>query len=257
MAKNLILVTVHPLTPIAPPLAMLHCVSDSKDSTLANWCVSRKAFLQLLDTLEEAGYKTTHFAELEGQKRPGSFSRKVILTFDDCAKQLFDFAVPQLVKRNLKAAFFMPTAYIGGYNAWDVEKGAARIEIMDEKDLKELVRLGMEVGSHSHHHIELKNLSGTEELKQEVSRSKDVLEAITGRPVYSFAYPFGSVPDNYKSVLSEAGYRYGLSIYQPFETKLALRRFGVYEKDTPATLRKKLSGRYRWMRTLYDAVKKT
>ena len=235
---------------------MLHCVSDSMDGSLANWCISRKAFLQLLDTLEEAGYKTTHFAELEEQKKTGNFSRKVILTFDDCAKHLFDFAVPELVNRRMKAAFFMPTAYIGGYNAWDVEKGAARMELMDEKDLKELAGLGMEVGSHSHRHIELKKLSGTDELRQEVSRSKERLQDITGKPVHSFAYPFGSVPDDYKPVLSAAGYQYGLSIYQPFETKLALRRFGVYEKDTPATLRKKLSGRYRWMRTLYDAVKK-
>jgi len=247
---------MHPLTPIVPPVAMLHCVSDSREGSLANWCISRKAFLQLLNTLEEAQCQTTHFAELTEQKKTGGFSRKVILTFDDCAKHLLDFAVPELVKRKLKAAFFMPTAYIGGYNAWDVEKGAERMELMNQEDLKELVRLGMEVGSHSHHHIELKNLSGTEKLRQEVRLSKELLQDITGRPVYSFAYPFGSVPDDYRTVLSSAGYHYGLSIYQPFETKLALRRFGVYEKDTPATLRKKLSGRYRWMRTLYDAVKK-
>lgn len=245
---------MHPFNPIAPPVAMLHSVSDSLDGQLANWCISKKAFLQLLDTLEEARYQTTHFAELAN--KPGLFSRKVILSFDDCAKHLFDFAIPELVRRRYTAAFFMPTAYIGKHNAWDVEKGVERMALMDENDLKELIRLGMEVGSHSHHHIELKNLSGTKRLMEEVMLSKQILEDITGKRVYSFAYPFGSVPLDYKKVLSEASYQYGLSIYQPFETKLALRRFGVYEKDTPATLRKKISGRYRWMRTVYDVVKK-
>ena len=150
----------------------------------------------------------------------------------------------------------MPTAYIDKYNAWDVKKGAERIPLMNENDLRDLVRGGMEVGSHSHTHVELRKVFGTKELTTELSLSKEILESITGQPVHSFAYPFGSVPVNYKQLLTDAGYTYGLSIYQPFETRLALRRFGFYEKDTDETLSRKLSGRYKWMRKVYDVVKK-
>lgn len=244
------------LRQIAPPIAMLHSVTHSTDKLSANWCISPKAFLQLLDVIEEAGLITTHFAELTDAKKGISFlSRRVILTFDDCARHLFDTAVPELVKRNMKAIFYMPTAYIGGYNQWDVQKGADRQELMNEGDLKELVRLGMEVGSHSHHHTDLK-LADAAEGKKEVTVSKQILETLTGRPVYSFAYPYGSVPRGYQTLLADAGYHYAVSIYQPLETPLALRRFGIYEKDTPATLSRKLSGRYRWMRKMYDAVKR-
>lgn len=246
---------MHALKPIAPPIAMLHSVSDSLDASLADWCISRNAFLRLLDVVERSRCQTTHFAEMlrAGAGRP--FQRQIILSFDDCAKHLLRFAVPELLRRNMKAVFYMPTAYVGGYNEWDVEKGAARLELMNEADLKELVRLGMEVGSHSHRHLALKNLT-KEQQREEVTQSKQRLQNITGAAVYSFAYPYGSVPPTYEALLSGAGYRYGVSIYQPFQTALALRRFGVYEKDTTATLTRKLSRRYRWMRSVYDALKK-
>ena len=236
---------------------MLHLVNDFIDESLQDWCITRKNFLQLLDHLESHSYQTTHFAELvKTEDAKKSSAKQVILTFDDCAKQLLDFAVPELVKRQMKAAFYMPTAYIGGYNSWDAEKSPEPIALMDESDLKSLVNAGMEVGSHSHHHVELKHLTDIQQLKNQLTLSKQMLESITSRPVYSFAYPFGSVPANYETLLGEAGYRFGLSIYYPFETRLALRRFGVYNKDTPETLSRKLSGRYRWMRKVYDVVKK-
>lgn len=234
---------------------MLHSVSDSLDASLAHWCISRPAFLRLLNVLENGGYQTTHFAEIVEGGVPPSLRRRVILSFDDCAKHLLDFAVPELLRRNMKAVFYMPTANIGGYNDWDVKKGTARLELMNEADLKELTRLSMEVGSHSHRHVELTTLP-VETQRKELLQSKEMLEAVTGKVVHSFAYPYGAVPANYEAVLSAAGYSYGVSIYQPFETRLALRRFGVYEKDTPATLTRKLSRRYRWMRSLYDAIKK-
>ena len=247
---------MHLLHQIAPPIAMLHLVNDSVDPLLHNWCISRKRFVQLLDYLEKNEYHTTHFAAITQSPKQGNFRQQVILSFDDCARSLLDFAVPELIKRKMKAAFYMPTAYIDKYNAWDVKKGAERIPLMNENDLRDLVRAGMEVGSHSHTHVELRKVFGTKELTTELSLSKEILESITGQPVHSFAYPFGSVPVNYKQLLTDAGYTYGLSIYQPFETRLALRRFGFYEKDTDETLSRKLSGRYKWMRKVYDVVKK-
>ncbi len=236
---------------------MLHLVSNKIDESMQNWCINHRSFLQLLDHLESNSYQTTHFAEIIEKGKTGMASpRQVILTFDDCAKQLLDFAVPELIKRKMKASFYMPTAYIGGYNSWDAAKTPERLALMNEADLKELVKTGMEVGSHSHHHIELKNITDIDELKKEVTLSKQVLESIINKPVYSFAYPYGSVPNNYKSLLSDAGFLFGLSIYQPFETRLALRRFGVYNQETTQSLVRKLSGSYKWMRKVYDVVKK-
>lgn len=247
---------MHPLTKQLPPIAMLHYVSNSIDDSLKDWCITHKSFLQFLDHLETNDYQTIHFADIAENKHVlNTSSKKVILTFDDCPRLLFDFAVPELLKRNMKAVFFIPTADIGGCNSWDVKKGAAKLELMNEADLKELSAQGQEIGSHSHHHIQLKN-SSSEQLKKEAGLSKTILESIIKKKVYSFSYPYGSVPPEYKSVLSEAGYRFAVSIYQPFETVLALRRFGVYDKDTTTSIKQKLSLRYKLLRSVYDVLKK-
>ena len=235
---------------------MLHSVSDSFNSPLKEWCISKKIFLRFLRCVEEKELETTHFTEIEENKKTPSKKRKIIISFDDCPKLLFDFAIPELQKRKMKAVFYMPTAYLGGFNAWDAHKGMPKLELMNEGDLKSLVDEGMEIGSHSHHHIELKNVTNPDQLQKEITLSKAILESITQKQICSFSYPYGSVPKAYNQLLSNAGYSYGVAIYQPFETKLALRRFGVYEKDTLASINHKLSSRYQWSRKLYDAVKK-
>ena len=207
----------------------------------------------MLDVVEDNRFHTSHFAEMvEGR---GNLSRQVILSFDDCYKHLLDFAIPELVSRKMKAVFYMPTAYIGSYNTWDANTGSRQVELMNASDLRELVRLGMEVGSHSHNHVDLKGISA-EQLKEELSTSKQRLEEIIARPVYSFAYPYGHVPASYKEALQTAGYQFGVTIYHPFENNFALRRFGVYDKDSAESLSRKLSKPYRWIRKVYDALKK-
>ena len=239
-----------------PPIAMLHYISDSIHPSLQDWCISRKAFLQFIDYLLKNEYEAITFADIMADKQLlFSNSKKVILTFDDCPRMLFDFAIPELVNRKMKAAFFIPTAQLGGYNAWDVTDGRARLELMNEIDLKTLTHLGMEIGAHAHHHVKLKSLSGLDKVREEVQQSKRIIEDITQKNVYSFAYPYASVPKGYRQVLTEEGYYFGLSIYQPFEHRLALRRFGVYESDTEKTIKLKLSKQYKWMRRFYDPFK--
>lgn len=244
---------MRPRNLVTAPIVMLHAVGTTKDVALQDWFISKEVFIRLLDTIEQHNLQTSHFAALNGEK--SAIQRPVILSFDDCYKHLFDFAIPELVKRKMKAVFYMPTAYIGGYNSWDAAKGAARLDLMNESDLRELVSLGMEVGSHSHTHSDLRNLS-PKQLQEELTGSKQLLEEITGCRVCSFAYPYGYVPSGYKEALTVAGYQYGVAIYHPFENNLVLRRFGVYEKDSVVSLSRKLSRQYRWIRKIYDAIKK-
>lgn len=237
-----------------PPIVMLHHVSDDPSyASLKPYSISRKIFLQLLNYLEEKNYQTIGFDDLFAGK--SSQQKKIILTFDDCPKHLFDFAIPELQKRKMKVSFYMPTAHIGGTNSWDAAEGRAEVELMNEADLKALSRLGMEVGAHAHHHIRLKGIEETA-LRFEVAECKKILESITGKQVCSFAYPFGSVPKNYRAILSAAGYSYASSIYYPFENDLALRRFIYHDGDTVKTLEQKLSFAYQCYRFLTDKIKK-
>jgi peptidoglycan/xylan/chitin deacetylase (PgdA/CDA1 family) len=127
---------------------------------------------------------------------------------------------------------------------------------MNENDLKELDRLKMEVGAHAHHHIKMKKITNKEDLKFEVLESKRILESVTGKPVWSFAYPFGSIPKGYKELLAKAGYAFACGIYLPFEHRFALRRFIYHDGDTESTLHGKLSWQYKCYRILTDPLKK-
>ena len=237
-----------------PPIVMLHHVSDDPShASLKPYSISRKIFLQLLNYLDENNYETVGFDDLVAGY--SSEQKKITLTFDDCPKHLFDFAIPELQKRKMKASFYMPTAHIGSYNSWDAEEGRTGVELMNEAELKELQRLGMEVGAHSHHHIKLKGINETT-LRFEVTECKKILESITGKEVCSFAYPFGSVPKNYRAILSAAGYSYASSIYYPFENNLSLRRFIYHDGDTKKTLEQKLSFAYQCYRFFTDPLKR-
>lgn len=234
---------------------MLHHVSDDPAyESLKPFCISRSSFVQLLDYLEANEYETVLFTDLEkGGQSTGR--RRVILSFDDCPKHLFDFAIPELVKRGMRGVFYMPVAHMGQYNSWDVEEGRAKVQLMDASDLLELQRLGMEIGGHSWHHIKLKDVT-SEVLAAEVATCRKILEEILHQPLVSFAYPFGSVPAGGRAILSREGFEYGLSIYQPVEHQYALRRFIYHDGDTEGTLRKKLSWQYRWYRFFTDPLKK-
>ena len=239
-----------------PPIAMLHHVSDDPShQSLKPYSISRNIFLQLLNYLQDKNYQTITFADIVAQSSIlQTKQKKIILTFDDCPKHLFDFAIPELLKRKMTAVFYMPTAHIGKTNSWDEAEGRTQVELMNENDLKELSRLGMEVGAHSHHHIRLKGISEAE-LRFEVTECKKILESIIEKQVHSFAYPFGSVPKNHRSILSAAGYIFASSIYYPYENDLALRRFIYHDGDTKKTLEQKLSWQYKYYRFITDTMK--
>jgi peptidoglycan/xylan/chitin deacetylase (PgdA/CDA1 family) len=75
------------------------------------------------------------------------------------------------------------------------EIGRASHPALSRDQIIELAESGLvEVGSHSVTHPIFSKLSMSAQ-REEVQRSKSTLEEILGRPVTSFAYPFGSKSD--------------------------------------------------------------
>ncbi|TCD07706.1 polysaccharide deacetylase family protein [Pedobacter frigidisoli] len=237
------------------PIIMLHHVCDNPYESLAGWSISRNKFSLLLNAIDKKGFQTTTFEEIDTKQWSGSVLKdKVIITFDDCPKSLLDFALPELIDRHMKAVFFIPTAEIGGYNRWDVDsQGFEKVELMDQADLIKLSTLGMEIGSHGHHHKN-GNLICAADFAVEIETSKSILEKIIHKKIYSLAYPYGEVPKNFKALLKDAGYRYGLSIYQSFTHHLSLRRIGIHESDDAKSIAFKLSRSYQFLRVFADPL---
>jgi peptidoglycan/xylan/chitin deacetylase (PgdA/CDA1 family) len=234
------------------PIAMLHHVSNKSEwNSMKPFVIREETFLRFLNTLEQGGYVTTTFQNLKTTS-PSKKKKSVIITFDDCGAHLLDFVVPELIRRRMSAVFYIPTAQIGGYNEWNVEKGMSRVPLMDAADLVYLKGKGMEIGAHSHDHVHLARISVEQQIEQFKSCQR-ILTNILGTPCTSFCYPYGSIPEDSAKLLEDNGFEEACAIFSPNQSNHQLRRFIVHDKDTPLSLRLKLSPAYSLMRFIKDA----
>lgn len=226
---------------------MLHYVSDDTSlDSLKPYVISKASFDRLLDYIEDNGYSTIVFEDVQSGNIP---EKSIMLTFDDCVKELWDYAIPELKRRNMKAVFYAATAYLGSYDKWN--KGGPDMHVMFANDMMRLVEMGMEVGAHSHEHIFLDRVRDTEVMEQ-ITTCKKLLERIIRKPVISLAYPYGGIPKNYKKLVTAAGYDYGISVYSVWQNKYTIRRWIYSDKDDAASIARKLSPGYRFNRTFSD-----
>ena len=233
------------------PIAMFHHVSDQSDwDSLRPFVVLKRTFTRFLNTIERAGFRTVTFEQIS-QPDFKRTKRDVIITFDDCGKHLMDFALNELVKRNMQAVFFMPTAYIGGVNEWNVAKGQSEVELMNADDLVSLQQIEMEIGGHSHQHIHLDQCNSSQ-VQDQISKCQATLQGILGKPALSFAYPFGGIPRGSANILESAHFKYACSIFSADGGKFELRRFIIHDGDSEFTMRLKLSKAYQLYRRSTD-----
>jgi peptidoglycan/xylan/chitin deacetylase (PgdA/CDA1 family) len=153
--------------------------------------------------------------------------RAVVLTFDDGTRDTYETAWPILRRHGLTATVFLVTDYMGQVAPWPGT--AARL--MDWGQAREMSREGVEIGSHTATHLDLRQAE-VGVLREELRRSKAAIEEQIGTEVVSFAYPFGYFRACLPELLAEAGYKwavlggtygYNTSATRPFE----LRRIRV------------------------------
>jgi peptidoglycan/xylan/chitin deacetylase (PgdA/CDA1 family) len=117
------------------------------------------------------------------------------LTFDDGHISNLKLALPILEAHDLTAQFFVTVGWTGkraGYLGW--------------ADLRMLRDCGQQIGAHGWSHIFLTKCS-EEELKQELLRSRLLLEDKLGIEVKTMAFPGGRYDGRVVSACKTAGYR--------------------------------------------------
>lgn len=230
------------------PIAMLHHVEDRKDwASLQPYCIERKTLDRLLDQIERSGKRGVSLSDaLENPSR-----NKVVLTFDDGAQHLWDFAIPALLNRGMTASFFIPTHHIGKTNSWDMDEGRAEVQLMDDTAIRELHKAGMEIGGHSHHHIRLGEVEESRAI-QELRMSKEILDDLIQKETQSMAWPYGSVPENSAELLKQCSWKSGLAIFSPDAHPARMRRFIIHDGDTSRSMRLKFGPLYRAYRSAMD-----
>jgi peptidoglycan/xylan/chitin deacetylase (PgdA/CDA1 family) len=90
------------------------------------------------------------------------------------------------------------------------------------------------IGSHGVMHEHLTRLSD-EELRRELSESKQELEDELGRPCPEFAYPYGEHDERVRAAVRAAGYERGFGLRERGRDRYALRRVDLYRRHGPAS----------------------
>jgi peptidoglycan/xylan/chitin deacetylase (PgdA/CDA1 family) len=133
--------------------------------------------------------------------------RSVLLTFDDGYQSMRHVALPWLLRFGYPAVVFVPPDFIGGHNWFDTDEEPEEA-ICDWDDLRELERCGVSIQSHGASHRRFSELDLAQQ-KEELIRSKAVLEEGLSKPVKVFAYPYGDGGVDsgiQRDILEQAGY---------------------------------------------------
>jgi peptidoglycan/xylan/chitin deacetylase (PgdA/CDA1 family) len=181
-------------------------------------------------------------------------SRKnlISITFDDGLSSILKNALPELIKRKIPTTIFIPAATIGSYPKWEQKRQEIYYDdrILNLDEIKELSDQGIEIGSHTLHHTDLRNVP-LEVAKEEFDSSKSLLEEITGKEVVSFSFPYGSYNDELINLALDCGYSFVYTtepemISVPTKRKI-FGRIGVDPGDSLIELKLKAAGAYSWL----------
>lgn len=166
----------------------------SIDAADRPYAVSVAAFEEQLDILDRRGLTVADPAAL-----PGGLERddRIVLTFDDGHASHHRHALPRLLERGLRAAFFVTSDFIQnrpGFCSWS--------------EVRELSEQGMVVGSHGRTHRFLDDLTA-EEARAELRDSKATIEDHVGRAVEQVSFPGG----RFRPSDVEAGFDLGYRVF--------------------------------------------
>jgi peptidoglycan/xylan/chitin deacetylase (PgdA/CDA1 family) len=110
----------------------------------------------------------------------------VVITVDDGYRDFYDVVLPLLVRYRLPAVLYLATSLVAGESAGN----AADPEALHWEQLAEAVATGLvTVGSHTHTHANLSR-SSVATAREELTRSKGLIEDRLGVACRHFAYPW-------------------------------------------------------------------
>lgn len=78
-----------------------------------------------------------------------------------------------------------------------------------ESEIREMSDAGMTIGAHTHSHMRLDMLP-KDEMREELKKSKEILQRVAGRPVNIVSYPYGNYNQDTIAILKELGYNMAL-----------------------------------------------
>jgi len=161
--------------------------------------------------------------------------KNVAITFDDGYRDNFLNAIPILREYHLPATFFITSGYINSSKIFPWDEGSlVEHPMMSWDQVRELCRLGFEIGAHTINHVDLRKVP-VKLAREEIGGSKAQIEREISRAVKAFSVPFGdtsSISRDIIGVVREAGFECCFSAHGGKVTKdsdlFELHRVPVY-----------------------------
>lgn len=158
------------------------------------YLMSEQCFSRQLEFLSTRGIDTKTVNELHALFS-NSDSKIVVLTFDDGFSGNYTHALKLLKKFNFKATFFIATDLVN------------RPCMLSWNQIIDMSNQGMEIGSHTSSHL-LLGIESVERIRNELLKSKEIIEDKIKKEVISVSYPNGSYNDKVNSIAQESGYQH-------------------------------------------------
>ena len=198
-----------------------------------------RAFREQLEILASAGGVTSLDQALaDGGERGG-----IVLSFDDGFRDFFDHVLPPLVDRRIPALLYLATGFVAN----GVTSAVPRDEALTWEQLREAISTGLiSVGSHTHNHVDLSKASA-DEARDEMVRSKELIEDRLGVPCRHFAYPWAVASPVADRVARELFESAALDAWRTNRGSSVdphrLGRMPILRSDSPFFFRAKVRGR--------------
>lgn len=224
-----------PKADVRQPIAILeyHHIrefSDKHDGANYYTSVAPDLFEKQLKALKKAGYTSI---SPEDYRQGKATPKSIIFTFDDGDADAYTVAYPLLKKYGYSGVFYLIYDFLDSP------------DYMTKDQAREMAANGMIIGSHTLVHTDFTKVS-SDIARIQLSESKTKIEALIGKPVTDFCYPFGGVAGDSAQLVQEAGYLTAVTTAPPknkgmFDNLETLPRIAVVPSSKPTVLLNKIA----------------
>jgi peptidoglycan/xylan/chitin deacetylase (PgdA/CDA1 family)/glycosyltransferase involved in cell wall biosynthesis len=237
------------------PVLMYHKIPDVPPATKHQIFVTKDNFVKHLGYLKEHNFTPITFRDYQdfasGRRPLKEFPRKpIVLTFDDGYTDNYTNLLPLMQQFGYRGVLYLLGDFEVRYNQWDlaVDPTEPRADIMSETQKRAFVAAGWEIGAHTLSHPHLTALPPLV-AANEIIQSKAALESRLGIEMLSFAYPYGDLNADTKSLVQQAGFRFAVSTdtggLHLEDDRMQIFRVNMFPHETASSLFKKTASWYR------------
>ena len=194
---------------------MYHRVLAEEPEKESRWhYVTVDEFKKQMNMIDRLGYTPITFSDYQlfAEGKLTLPSKPIIITFDDGYLDTLQNAIPVLLELNMRAVIFVMGDRSLKSARWDEVDDFDSCPLMSDEQIRTLQKMGFEIGAHSLDHFPLTDLPD-KEIQYEVTRSKEEIEKVLEKPIQTFSYPYGSVDERVKQIVSNSGFLFACGVY--------------------------------------------